>query len=133
MSWWNTDRHSGEYGGRTVVPPAWPQVDEDLVAQAAQKFETLASYIRTSIVPGLQAQMMTLSDAWDGAGSEAARREASAIIDKHESNAIVADDIAKKLSAMEASVVKTKIAVNSTAEQVQNECESLASDETLSA
>ncbi len=132
MSWWDTEPHSGEYGGRTVVPPAWPHVDEYFVAQAAQKFETLASHIRTSIVPGLQAQMMALSDAWEGAGSEAARDEALAIIGKHEANATAADDIAKKLRAMETSVVKTKNAVNSTAEQVQHDCETFASDETLS-
>ncbi len=43
MSWWDTEPYSGEYGGRTVVPPAWPQVDEYVLSQAAQKFETLAT------------------------------------------------------------------------------------------
>ncbi|MCB0949552.1 MAG: hypothetical protein KDB44_09795, partial [Mycobacterium sp.] len=96
------------------------------------EFETLASHIRMSVVPTLQAQMMALSDAWEGGGAEAARAEASALIDKHEGDATVADDIAKKLRSMEASVVRTKIHVNATAEQVQIDCEAIASDATLS-
>lgn len=132
MSWWHNQRHSGEYGGKTVIPPAWPQIDEEVIAEVASTFEALASNLRSDVVPGLQRQMMAMSDAWDGAGSEAACAEASAIIDKHEADAVVSDEIARKFRAMESSVIKTKIAVNSIAEQVQKDCEVIASDESLS-
>lgn len=133
MSWWNTERLGGEYGRLTVVPPGWPHVDEELIAQAAQMFEMFAVHIRASVVPRLQARMMALSDVWDGAGSEAAREEISAIADKHEANAASAIDVSNKLRAMESSVVKTKIVALITAEQAQKDCETIASDTDLSA
>ena len=58
-------------------------------------------------------------------GSEAALEEATAIIDKHEANADAAKDAASRLRNMEASVVKTKIAVNRNAEDVQRDCDKL--------
>ncbi len=70
-------------------------------------------------------QMMKLSDSWEGTGSQAALDEASAIIDKHEANAAAAEDTARRLRNMEASVVKTKKAVNTNAEDVQRDCEDL--------
>src|SRR5262249_7058658 len=70
-------------------------------------------------------QMMNLADGWDGSGSQAALDEASAIIDKHETNAQAADDVAGRLRNMVASVVKTKNAVNKNAEDVQRDCENL--------
>ena len=69
--------------------------------------------------------MMKLSDSWEGTGSQAALDEASAIIDKHEANATAAEDTAGRLRNMEASVVKTKNAVNKNAEDVQRDCEKL--------
>ncbi len=56
MSWWDTEPHSGEYGGRTVAPPAWPQVDEDVVGQAAQKFETLVTCWPTVVCCGYRTR-----------------------------------------------------------------------------
>ncbi|MCH9731920.1 MAG: hypothetical protein K0U84_19970, partial [Actinomycetia bacterium] len=131
MNWWNTEPHSGMYGRQTVVPPAWPQVDEEILAQSATRFESLKIRIRASVIPALRAQMMAMSDAWDGVGSEAARNEASAIIDQHEANATASDDVANKLRAIESAVVKTKIAANTTAEQAQADCEAIAADKAL--
>ncbi|MDT5410993.1 MAG: hypothetical protein QOG14_3213 [Mycobacterium sp.] len=68
---------------------------------------------------------MRLSDSWEGSGSQAALDEASAIIDKHEGNAKAADNTALELRNMEASVVKTKNAVNKNAEDVQRDCDKL--------
>lgn len=107
-------------------------MSEEILAAAAREFEAFRDHIRSSVIPGLQSEMMSLSDAWDGAGSEAARDEASEIIDKHESNAVAAGEVARKLRSMEWSVVKTKIAANSNADQVQTDCEALATDTDLS-
>ena len=123
MSWWNTAPHKGVFGSQTIVPPAWPDVDERLLAEAAQTFEKLRDYLRRTVIPGLQVQMMAISDAWDGAGSDAACRELSSIIDEHEENANNADGIAKKLLSMESSVAKTKILANANAEATQQDCE----------
>lgn len=129
MSWWNAEPHRGIFGSQTIVPPAWPDVDEQLLAETAQNFEEFRDYLRTVVIPGLQAQMMAISDDWDGAGSDAACSEASAIIDEHELSANTADEIAKKLRNMESSVVKTKILANANAEATQRDCErNLASD-----
>lgn len=125
MSWWNTEPHSGQYGGQTVIPPAWPQVDEDTLAQAAASFETFRDHLRSAVIPRLRVQMMKLADAWDGAGSDAALSEASAIIDMHEANASLADATAKKIRNMESSVVRTKIAANGNADSTQSDCEQL--------
>ncbi len=121
--WWNTEPHGGEYGSRTIVPPAWPAVDEEMLQQAAQSFEQLAVHLRQSVIPTLRHQMMSLVDVWDGEGSDAARNEASAIISEHEENAAMADGIAQKLRNMEASVVKTKVLANANANTVQDSCE----------
>ncbi|ABM12580.1 PPE family protein [Mycolicibacterium vanbaalenii PYR-1] len=123
MSWWSIQPHGGVYGGRTVVGPAWPNVDEQVLEQAATTFERFRDHVRTTVIPDLQAQMMALADAWDGAGSEAARDEASAIIDEHEANALLASVIAQKLRAIEAAVVNAKNAANANAQLVQADCD----------
>lgn len=123
MSWWNTEPHSGEYGRQTVVPPAWPEVDEEVLSQASATYERFRDYLRMEVIPQLRSQMMRLADAWEGAGSQAALAEASEIINQHEQNANRADAIGRKIRNMESSVVKTKIAVNSNAEATQLDCE----------
>lgn len=37
MSWWNTEPNSGEYGSHTILAPAWPCVDEELLSNAASR------------------------------------------------------------------------------------------------
>ena len=86
---------------------------------------SLGHKLRNEVIPAARKQMMKLSDSWEGTGSQAALDEASAIIDKHEANATAADDTAGRLRNMEASVVKTKNAVNKNAEDVQRDCEKL--------
>lgn len=125
MSWWNPDRHDGKYGGLTVTPPAWPEINEEALAQAANDFESFRDGLRIGVIPALRAQMMALSDAWDGAGSKAACEEASAVIDAHESHAEAADDVARRLRSMEEAVVRTKVAVNVNAEETQQACEAI--------
>lgn len=100
MSWWETEPHAGKYGRQTIVPPAWPQVDEELLSQTAESFEGFRDALRRVVIPQLSGQMMGLADSWDGAGSDAAIREASAIIDQYEANAELADLIAKKIRSM---------------------------------
>jgi predicted negative regulator of RcsB-dependent stress response len=101
-----------EYGGQTVTGAGWPHANEDDLASAATSFESLMSHLRYEVIPAARQQMMKLSDSWEGKGSQAALDEASAIIDKNEANAAAAEDTAQRLRKMEASVVKTKNAVN---------------------
>ncbi len=100
-------------------------MNEDALGSAAASFTSLANKLRNEVIPAARNQMMKLSDSWEGTGSQAALDEASAIIDKHEANATAADDTAGRLRNMEASVVKTKNAVNQNAEDVQRDCEKL--------
>ena len=114
------------YGSQTVMGPGWPNVDEDMLAAAAAKFEALAAKITGSIVPQQQSQLMKLSDVWEGAGALAATGEATTIIGGHEANAAHAAAVAGKLRAMEATVVKAKMLANAIAQEVQHECEALS-------
>ena len=123
MSWWDIQPDSSEYGGRTVIGLAWPNVDESVLAQAARSFEEFRDQLRSSVIADLRRQMMALSDAWEGSGSEAARDEASAIIDNHEANANLADAVARKLRTIESAVANAKKSANSNAEQTQRDCE----------
>jgi len=114
------------YGGQTVSGPGWPNVDEEMLAATAAKFEALAAKISGSVVPQQQGQLMKLTDVWEGTGSMAAAGEATTIIGGHEANAAHATAIAVKLRAMEASVVKTKLLANTIAQETQAECEAIA-------
>ena len=114
------------YGGQTVTGPGWPNVDEEMLAATAAKFEALAAKISGSVVPQQQGQLMQLTDAWEGTGSIAAAGEATTIIGGHEANAAHATAIAVKLRAMEATVVKTKLLANTIAQETQAECEAIA-------
>jgi hypothetical protein len=117
---------SSPYGSQTVTGPGWPNVDEEMLAAAAAKYEALAAKITGSIVPQQQGQLMKLSDSWEGAGSLAATGEATTIIGGHEANAAHAAAIAGKLRAMEATVIKAKMLANTIAQEVQHECEAIA-------
>jgi hypothetical protein len=117
---------SSPYGSQTVTGPGWPNVDEEMLAATAAKFEALAAKITGSVVPQQQGQLMKLSDSWTGAGSLAATGEATTIIGGHEANAAHAAAIAGKLRAMEATVVKAKMLANTIAQEVQHECEAIA-------
>jgi hypothetical protein len=117
---------SSPYGSQTVMGPGWPNVDEEMLAAAAAKFEALAAKITGSIVPQQQGQLMKLSDVWEGAGALAATGEATSIIGGHEANAAHAAAVAGKLRAMEATVVKAKMLANTIAQEVQHECEALS-------
>jgi hypothetical protein len=114
------------YGSQTVTGPGWPNVDEEMLAATAAKYEALATKITGSIVPQQQSQLMNLTDSWEGAGSLAAAGEATSIIGGHEANAAHAAAIAGKLRAMEATVVKAKMLANTIAQEVQHECEALS-------
>jgi hypothetical protein len=114
------------YGSQTVTGPGWPNVDEEMLAEAAATYEALAAKITGSVVPQQQGQLMKLADAWEGAGSLAATGEATTIIGGHETNAAHAAAIAAKLRAMEATVVKAKMLANTIAQEVQHECEAIA-------
>ena len=117
---------SSPYGSQTVTGPAWPNVDEEMLAAAAATYEALAANITGSIVPLQQGQLMKLADVWEGAGSLAATGEATTIIGGHEANAAHAAAIAGKLRTMEATVVKAKMLANTIAQEVQHECEVLS-------
>jgi hypothetical protein len=117
---------SSPFGSQTVTGPGWPNVDEEMLAATAAKFEALAAKITGSVVPQQQGQLMKLSDSWTGAGSLAATGEATTIIGGHEANAAHAAAIAGKLRAMEATVVKAKMLANTIAQEVQHECEAIA-------
>ena len=114
------------YGGQTVTGPGWPNVDEEMLAATAAKFEALAAKISGTVVPQQQGQLMKLTDVWEGTGSMAAAGEATTIIGGHEANAAHATAIAVKLRAMEASVVKTKLLANTIAQETQAEAEAIA-------
>jgi hypothetical protein len=114
------------FGSQTVTGPGWPNVDEEMLAAAAAKYEALALKITGTVVPQQQSQLMKLSDHWEGAGSLAATGEATTIIGGHEANAAHAAAIAGKLRAMEATVVKAKMLANTIAQEVQHECEALS-------
>src|SRR5215217_7988750 len=79
------------YGSQTVTGPGWPNVDEEMLAAAAAKYEALAAEITGSIVPQQQGQLMKLSDSWEGAGALAATGEATRIIGGHERASCLTD------------------------------------------
>src|ERR1700712_1172730 len=118
---------SSPFGSQTVMGPGWPNVDEEALSSAAASYEALAAKLTGSVVPLQQGQLMRLADQWKGAGSLAAGGEATTIIAGHEANAAQAAAIALKLRSMEATVAKTKVLVNATAMEVQQECEVLSS------
>jgi hypothetical protein len=113
------------YGSQTVTGPGWPNVDEEQLAAAAASYEAFAARLTGVVIPQLQAQLMSLSDSWEGAGALAAVGEASRIISMHEANAAKAAAIAAKLHSMEATVVKAKGMANATAVETQRECEAI--------
>jgi hypothetical protein len=117
---------SSPFGSQTVMGPGWPNVDEEALASAAASYEALAAKLTGSVVPQQQGQLMQLADQWKGGGALAAGGEATTIIAGHEANAAQAAAIALKLRSMEATVAKTKVLVNATAQEVQQECEVLA-------
>ncbi|MDT5181133.1 MAG: hypothetical protein QOJ95_5331 [Mycobacterium sp.] len=117
---------SSPFGSQTVAGPGWPNVDEEALAAAASSYEALAAKLTSSVVPQQQGQLMKLADQWKGVGAVAAGGEATTIIASHEANAAQAAAIAAKLRSMEATVAKTKVLVNTTAVETQQECEAIA-------
>ena len=117
---------STPFGSQTVTGPGWPNVDEESLAAAASQYEALAAKISGSVVPQQQGQVMKMADQFLGAGGVAAGGEATTIVAGHEANAAQAAAIALKLRTMEATVAKTKMLVNVTAQEVQHECEALS-------
>jgi hypothetical protein len=117
---------SSPFGSQTVTGPGWPNVDEESLAAAASSYEALAAKLTGSVVPQQQGQLMQLADQWKGGGALAAGGEATTIIAGHEANAAQAAAIALKLRSMEATVAKTKVLVNSTAQETQHECEAIS-------
>ena len=117
---------SSPFGSQTVMGPGWPNVDEDALASAAASYEALAAKISGSVVPQQQSQMMQMSEQWQGGASVAATGEATSIIAGHESHAAQAAAIAAKLRSMEVTVAKTKLLVNTTAQETQQECTAIA-------
>ena len=117
---------SSPYGSQTVTGPAWPNVQEEQLEEAAAHYQALATKITGSVVPQQSGQLMSLTDKWTGGGSLAAAGEATTIIGGHEANGAQAAAIAAKLHSMAATVVQTKNLVNATAEETQQECMALA-------
>lgn len=117
---------SSPYGSQTVTGPAWPNVQEEQLEEAAAHYQALATKITGSVVPQQHSQLMSLTDSWTGTGSVAAAGEATTIIGGHEANGAQAAAIAAKLQSMAAAVVSTKNLVNATAEETQQECMALA-------
>jgi hypothetical protein len=117
---------SSPFGSQTVTGPAWPNVDEEALASVAAQYEAFAAKLTGSVVPNQQGQMMQLTDTWKGGAAVAATGEATTIIAGHEANAAQAAAIALKLRSMEATVAKTKLLANATAQETQHECEMLS-------
>lgn len=117
---------SSPYGSQTVTGPAWPNVQEEQLEEAAAHYQALAAKITGSVVPQQHGQLMSLTDKWTGGASLAAAGEATTIIGGHEANGAQAAAIAAKLHSMAATVVQTKNLVNATAEETQQECMALA-------
>ena len=117
---------SSPYGSQTVTGPAWPNVQEEQLEEAAAHYQALAGKITGSVVPQQHGQLMNLTDQWTGGASVAAAGEATTIIGGHEANGAQAAAIAAKLQSMAAAVVQTKTLVNATAEETQQECMALA-------
>ena len=53
-----------EYGRLTLTGPGWVHVNEDVLRDAADSFESLASDLRDEVIPAARKQMMQLSDSW---------------------------------------------------------------------
>lgn len=117
---------SSPYGSQTVTGPAWPNVQEEQLEEAAAHYQALAGKITGSVVPQQHGQLMSLTDQWTGGASLAAAGEATTIIGGHEANGAQAAAIAAKLQSMAAAVVQAKTLVNATAEETQQECMALA-------
>ena len=117
---------SSPFGSQTVTGPGWPNVDEEALAAAAASYEALAAKLTGSVVPQQQGQLMQLADQWKGGGALAAGGEATTIIAGHEANGAQAAAIAAKLRSMEVTVARTKVLVNATAQETQQECEAIS-------
>ncbi|WP_214095077.1 hypothetical protein [Mycolicibacter acidiphilus] len=113
------------FGSMTLLPPAWPEVDEDILAAAAGSYEGLARHIQGVAIPQLQQQLMALAESWSGTAAQAAQAEATSIIGEHGANAEQATAIAGKLRQMLELAVRTKMAVNAIAQEVQAACEAI--------
>ncbi|MCP9271308.1 hypothetical protein [Mycolicibacterium arenosum] len=118
-------RDVSPYGSQTVTGPAWPNVEEEQLAAAAAQYDALAAKLTGSVVPEQTSQLMSMTDSWRGLGAVGASGEATRIIGGHEANAAQAAATAMKLRAMEVTVAKTKMLVNATATEVQQECMAL--------
>ena len=117
---------SSPFGSQTVTGPGWPNVDEEALSSAAAQYEAFAARLTGSVVPQQQGQMMQLGDSWKGGAAVAATGEATTIIAGHEANAAQAAAIGLKLRTMEATVARTKLLVNTMAQETQHECEMLS-------
>lgn len=117
---------SSPFGSQTVTGPGWPNVDEEELSSAAAQYEAFAARLTGSVVPQQQGQMMQLGDSWKGGAAVAATGEATTIIAGHEANAAQAAAIGLKLRTMEATVARTKLLVNTMAQETQHECEMLS-------
>lgn len=107
---------------------AWPHVDEDIIAAAKDQFKQFASRLRDVVAPAATRQKMKLAENWQGSGAQAADEEAAAIVNEHEHNAALADDVARHLAIIEAAVagfIGAKNLANRKAEEVQKICDEI--------
>ncbi|MFL0293264.1 hypothetical protein ACJH6J_19750 [Mycobacterium sp. SMC-18] len=111
----------GKYGEATVVPPAFPDVDENALNDIGVRLMALGDRLDGELIPHHAHQRMQLSD-WEGEAGRLAQAAATGVLGSYGDACKAAYDAARKVFRAESAVVQTKNEVNRTAELIQQAC-----------
>lgn len=114
--------HGGKYGEATVVPPAFPEVDENALNDIAEGLMALGDHLDGEVIPHHAHQRMQLSD-WEGEAGRLAEAAATGVLGSYGDACKAAYDSARKVFRAESAVAQTKNDVNNTAAVIQKACE----------
>ena len=114
--------HGGKYGEATVVPPAFPEVNENALNDIAESLMALGDHLDGEVIPHHAHQRMQLSD-WEGEAGRLAEAAATGVLGTYGDACKAAYEAARKVFRAESAVVQTKHDVNNTAAVIQKACE----------
>ncbi len=114
--------HGGTYGEATVVPPAFPEVDENVLNDIAEGLMALGDHLDGELIPHHAHQRMQLSD-WEGEAGRLAEAAATGVLGSYGDACKAAYAAARKVFRAESAVAQTKNDVNNTAAVIQKACE----------
>lgn len=126
--------HPGDYGPKTVVGAAFPEVDETALNDIAVGLMSLGDHLDGEVIPHHAHQRMQLSD-WEGEAGRLAEAAAKGVLGSYGDACKAVYEAARKVFRAESAVVQTKNEVNQTADFVEKTCKEFkkASDIMLAA